>query len=60
MNFLSGTPHINWIMMDLILHSEYYKPGEGHDNQLQYSCLKNYTDREAWWATAHGVAKSQT
>ena len=23
----------------------------------QYSCLENSMDREAWWATAHGVAK---
>ena len=26
----------------------------------QYSCLENSTDRGAWWATVHGVAKSQT
>ena len=35
-------------------------PGEGHDNPLQYSCLENPTDRGAWWATVHGVEKSQT
>ena len=35
-------------------------PGEGHGNPLQYSCLENPMDRGAWWATAHGVAKSQT
>ena len=29
-------------------------------NPLQYSCLGNPTDRGAWWATVHGVAKSQT
>ena len=34
-------------------------PGEGHDNPLQYSCLKNPMDRGAWQATVHGVAKSQ-
>ena len=28
-----------------------------HGNPLQYSCLENPTDRGAWWATAHGVAK---
>ena len=32
----------------------------GHGNQLQYSCLENPMDRGAWWATVHGVAKSQT
>ena len=26
-------------------------PGEGNGNQLQYSCLENSRDREAWWAT---------
>ena len=25
-----------------------------------YSCLENLMDREAWWATDHGVTKSQT
>ena len=35
-------------------------PGGGHDNSLQYSCLGNPMDRGAWWATLHGVAKSQT
>ena len=35
-------------------------PGEGNGNPLQYSCLENPMDREAWWATVHRVAKSQT
>ena len=34
-------------------------PGEGNGNPLQYSCLENSTDRGAWWATGHGVAKSR-
>ena len=34
--------------------------GEGHGNPLQYSCLENPTDRGAWHAIVHGVAKSQT
>ena len=35
-------------------------PGEGNGHPLQYSCLENLTDRGAWWAIAHGVAKSRT
>ena len=35
-------------------------PGEGHGNPLQYSCLENPMDREAWQGTVHGVTKSQT
>ena len=35
-------------------------PGGGHGNPLQYSCVENLMDREAWWATVHGMAKSQT
>ena len=35
-------------------------PGGGHGNPLQYSCLENSMDREAWQATVHRVAKSQT
>ena len=34
--------------------------GVGNGNALQYSCLRNPMDREAWWTTVHGVAKSQT
>ena len=34
--------------------------GEGNGSPLQYSCLRNPKDRGAWWATVHGVPKSQT
>ena len=34
--------------------------GEGNSNPLQYSCLGNVIDREAWQTTVLGVAKSQT
>ena len=34
--------------------------GEGNSNPFQYSCLENLMDRGVWWATVHGVAKSQT
>ena len=33
---------------------------EGNGNPLQYSCMENPMDREAWWAIIHGVTKSQT
>ena len=33
---------------------------EGNGTPLQYSCLENPMDRGAWWATVHGIAKSQT
>ena len=35
-------------------------PGEGHGKPLQYSCVQNPMDREAWQDTVHGVAKSRT
>ena len=35
-------------------------PGEGNGSPLQYSCLENSMDGEAWWATVHGVTKSRT
>ena len=31
--------------------------GEGNGNPLQYSCLENPIDREAWWATVQGFSK---
>jgi len=41
-------------------------PGSGRSsggengNSLQYSCLENPIDREAWQTIVHGVAKSWT
>ena len=35
-------------------------PGEGNGNPLQYSCLENAMDREAWRATVHGVTELDT
>ena len=32
-------------------------PREGNDNPLQYSCLGNPMNREAWWAIVHGINK---
>ena len=34
--------------------------GGGNGNPFQHSCLENPMDREVWWATVHGVAKSWT
>ena len=35
-------------------------PGEGNGNPLQYSCLENFMDWGAWWATVYGVTRSRT
>ena len=35
-------------------------PEGGHGNPFQYSCLDNPTDRGAWQAAVHRVAKSWT
>ena len=32
-------------------------PGGGNGNPLQYSCLENLIDREAWRTTVHGVTR---
>ena len=34
--------------------------GEGDGTPLQYSCLENPVDGEAWWAAVHEVEKSWT
>ena len=35
-------------------------PGEGNGYPLQHSCLENFMDRGAWWATVRRVAESET
>ena len=35
-------------------------PGVGNGTPLQYSCLESSTSREAWPATVHWAAQSQT
>jgi len=42
--------------MSLIPGSGRYS-GEENGNPLQYFCLENPIDREAWWATVHRVTK---
>ena len=34
--------------------------GGEHGTSLEYFCLENPMDRGAWWATVHGLTKSQT
>ena len=35
-------------------------PGGRNGNPLQYPCLENPRDGEAWWAAVYGVAQSWT
>ena len=35
-------------------------PGGRNGKPFQYSCLENPMDSGVWWATVHGVVKSQT
>ena len=35
-------------------------PGGGHGNLLQYSCLEDSMDREAWQSTVPGITMSWT
>ena len=43
-----------------LIHGSGRSPGEGNDNPLQYSGLKNPIDRGVWQAMVHMVAESQT
>ena len=49
----------NAVDVGLILGSG-RSPRLGNGNPRQYSCLENFMHRGAWWATVHGVTKSQT
>ena len=44
----------------LHFHFSLSRIGEGNGNPLQCSCLENFRDGEAWWATVYGVAQSRT
>ena len=49
-----------WSMVPKIAIQSYKWWDKGNGSPLQYSCLENPMDRGAWWATVHGVVKSQT
>jgi len=60
LNFLSGSSNILAYLssvIDCFAFSEYVSE---NGNPPQYSSLENPMDQGAWWATVHGVAKSQT
>ena len=42
-----------------VITGSWRAPEEGNGNPLHYSCLGNPMDRGAWWATVHGISKSQ-
>ena len=41
--------------MATMVFPSYVWIGEGNGTSLQYSCLKNPMEGEAWWAAVHGV-----
>jgi len=47
-----------YIHMYLFINHSRVCLGEGSGSPLQHSCLENPMDGGAWWAAAHGVAKS--
>ena len=49
--------NLNWNFGLFVSHENHQR---GNGTPLQYSCLENPMDRGAWWAAAHGVAKSRT
>ena len=42
------------------INGTFIYPEIGLMRPYSYSCLENPMDGGAWWATVHGVAKSQT
>ena len=50
-----GFKYLSTLLFDKPLHA-----GAGNGNPVRYTCLENPMDRGAWWATVHGVTKSQT
>ena len=53
-----GANHNSLWHVSKLKEKAFYSLGNG--NPLQYACLENSMGRGAWWATVHGVTKSQT
>ena len=57
-------PDYHWLILYIlticIVSTILQSYGEENGTPLQYACLENPTDGEAWWATVHGVIKSRT
>ena len=45
-------------LQEIVKNKEFWHAGERHGNPLQYSCLENPIDGEAWEVTVHGVVQS--
>ena len=58
--FISNFVYLWFHSFSLFISPASFSFGEGNGTPLQYSCLENPMDGGAWWATVHGVAKSQT
>ena len=62
--FLCNHRHVTYYLLHLFILfficSYLSCIGEGHGNPLQYSCLENPRNGEAWWAAVYGVAQSRT
>ena len=60
MGFFLIALYVSLYMKEVDFWPIYDKYGEGNGNPLQYSCLENSRDREAWWAAVYRIAQSQT
>ena len=52
-----SVPQLGINPTSVALEGGFLTPGPPGKSPLQYSCLENPTDREAWWAMVHRVTK---